>query len=112
MFKIDHPVARYKLFTFFMTDIYSGLCDHYAIEKIKQYLKDVQPGTLTKFEIDLLRRYADRKVTEEILFKPNDHISLIGNQTWILNNLNWLLSIRKTCSPLTSIFFNKAGDIP
>jgi hypothetical protein len=60
----------------------------------------------------MLRRYADGKVTEEILFKPDDDISVIGNQTWILNNLNWLLSIRKTQSPLTSIFFSETGEIP
>jgi hypothetical protein len=39
MLQYDNPVARYKLLTFFMTDIYSNLCGNEAREMIMNQLK-------------------------------------------------------------------------
>jgi hypothetical protein len=62
--------------------------------------------------MDLLQRYTTGKVTDHFEYPQDQDISILNNQTWILNNINWLLSIRKSTSPLTSIFFDKNGDIP
>lgn len=112
MLQIDHPSARYKLFTFFMTDIYSSLCGAEAREMILNHLKKEHPPNITAFEMDLLQRYASGKVTNHLEYQHDQDISTLNSQTWILNNINWLLSIRKSVSPLTSLFFDKNGDIP
>ena len=50
MLKIDNATARYKLFTMFMTEIYSKLCGADNAEQIKQYLTTLEPSvTLSKF---------------------------------------------------------------
>ena len=113
MFRFDSPTARYKLFTMFMTEIYSGLCGEQATTTIKEFLAAAQPSDyITKFELDVLTRYANGKVTLEIEHSKEINIDKVGEQTWILNNLNWLLSIRKCASPLSSIFFDEKGGIP
>jgi len=50
MLRNENPTGRYKLFTMFMTEIYSGLCDAEAAQKIKDYLEAQAPtATLAHF---------------------------------------------------------------
>lgn len=109
---MKEPRNRYKLFTFFMTDIYSGLCGIDQKIALHMYIAETQDDNLEPFEKYLLERYCQGNITNEISYQLDEEIGKLSGQTWILNNINWLLSVRRVISPLTSIFFNELGKIP
>lgn len=67
---------------------------------------------LESFERYLLERYCQGSITTEISYHLDEEIGKLSQQTWMLNNINWLLSVRRVVSPLTSVFFNELGKIP
>ena len=49
MLKIDDATSRYKLFTMFMTEIYSGVCGPQATNIVKGFIETLKPtATLAK----------------------------------------------------------------
>lgn len=110
MLELKDKVCRYKVFNFFLTEIYSNICGNEAKGIILNFLKAGNKN-LDKCDLEILQRYASGKISDKIFFAPGTEISVINTHIWFMNSINWLFSIRQSESPLSSIFFDK-GQLP